>query len=159
MDNYVIVYLHSGAPQHSMPPVSLLHKFYRIVDRRCVLCSQPCGILPNSALCRLRKQLQHLYIVHPTFWVRSMLRLARPFVRLALFQPHNTYVYIIMYFFPNSSKFYRKVHVVPSLQQLSKHVPLERHLIPASVLQYDSTNQLRSSSPAPALRYTPTPAS
>lgn len=40
-----------------------------------------------SALCRLRKQLQHLYIVHPTFWVRSMLRLARPFVRLALPQP------------------------------------------------------------------------
>lgn len=67
MDDYVIVYLHSGAPQHSMPSVSFFHKFYRTVDHR------------------LRKQLKHLYIVHPTFWVRSILQLARPFVRFVLF--------------------------------------------------------------------------
>ena len=36
---------------------------------------------------RLRKQLQHLYIVHPTFWVKTMLRLARPFIRLDTIYP------------------------------------------------------------------------
>lgn len=155
MDDYVIVYLHSGAPHHSMPAVSLLHKFYRIVDRRCVVGSHCCGIIfiYNSAFCRLRKQLKNLYIVHPTFWVRSMLRLARPFVRLALLHP-NTILYLLFF---NSSKFYRKVHVVRSLQQLSKHVPLETHLIPAPVLQHDSINQPRPSNPA--VRYTPTSAS
>jgi len=34
VDNYIIVYLHSGAPRHSMPSVSILHKFYEMVDRR-----------------------------------------------------------------------------------------------------------------------------
>ena len=34
VDKYVIVYLHSGAPRHSMPSVAILHKFYKMVDRR-----------------------------------------------------------------------------------------------------------------------------
>ena len=34
VDNYIIVYLHSGAPRHSMPSLSILHKFYEMVDHR-----------------------------------------------------------------------------------------------------------------------------
>ena len=37
---------------------------------------------PSSPLPRLRKQLMELYIVHPSFWVKTALRLARPFIRL-----------------------------------------------------------------------------
>jgi hypothetical protein len=41
VDEYVIVYLHSGAPQHSMPSLSTFHKFYHMVDHRYVWSSQP----------------------------------------------------------------------------------------------------------------------
>ena len=34
VDDYIIVYLHSGAPRHSMPSLSMFHKFYSMVDRR-----------------------------------------------------------------------------------------------------------------------------
>jgi inorganic pyrophosphatase/exopolyphosphatase len=37
VDDYLIVYLHSGAPRHSMPSISILRKFYQTVDHRCVL--------------------------------------------------------------------------------------------------------------------------
>ena len=36
VDEYVIVYLHSGAPQHSMPSLSTFHAFYHMVDHRWV---------------------------------------------------------------------------------------------------------------------------
>lgn len=64
---------------------------------------------------RLRKQLQHLYLVHPTFWVRTMLQLLRPFI---------------------SRKFYRKVHSIRSLQELSTHISIDDDFIPAPVLRY-----------------------
>ena len=34
VDDYTIVYLHSGAPQHSMPSIAVFHKFYKVIDRR-----------------------------------------------------------------------------------------------------------------------------
>lgn len=34
MDEYIIVYLHSGAPHNSMPSIRVFHKFYKMVDRR-----------------------------------------------------------------------------------------------------------------------------
>ena len=37
VDEYVIIYLHSGAPQHSMPSLSTFHKFYHMVDHRWVV--------------------------------------------------------------------------------------------------------------------------
>jgi len=36
VENYIIVYLHSGAPKRSMPSVPVLHKLYRMIDRRFV---------------------------------------------------------------------------------------------------------------------------
>ena len=39
VDDYIIVYLHSGAPRHSMPSIPLFHKFYRMVDRRYYTCA------------------------------------------------------------------------------------------------------------------------
>ncbi len=34
VDDYVLVYLHSGAPRNSMPGIQWFHKFYRMIDRR-----------------------------------------------------------------------------------------------------------------------------
>ena len=34
VDDYVIVYLHSGAPRNSMPGIQWFHRFYRMIDRR-----------------------------------------------------------------------------------------------------------------------------
>lgn len=33
---------------------------------------------------RLRKSLKHMYLVHPTFWIKSLVWMARPFVRYLL---------------------------------------------------------------------------
>ena len=114
VDQYMIVYLHSGAPPNSRPSLQLLRRFYELVDRRstiaqCTLtpvyCT--CTVYPNPVYCtctvhpnpcvlytclavhcvcvlfhyRFRKQLTALYIVHPTFLVKSILTLARPFIR------------------------------------------------------------------------------
>eukprot|EP00731_Ephydatia_muelleri_P017798 Em0010g896a len=88
VDGYIVVYLHYSTPQNSLPGMSVFHKFYKMVDRR------------------LRKQLQLLYIVHPTVWVKAMLRLMRP-----IFQ------------------FYRKINFIGNLQELSEHVPLNQFII------------------------------
>ena len=36
VDEYMIVYLHSGAPPHSRPSIQLLRRSYELVDRRWV---------------------------------------------------------------------------------------------------------------------------
>ncbi|XP_011404648.2 PREDICTED: protein prune homolog [Amphimedon queenslandica] len=98
VDDYVIVYLHSGAPRNSMPGIQWFHRFYRMIDRR------------------LRKNLKNLFIVHPSFWVKTMLRLLRPFI---------------------SRKFYRKVSHINSLKELNEQVKLDAMLIPEAVRSVD----------------------
>ena len=34
VDDYTIVYLHSGAPRNSFPSIPVLHRFYKNIDRR-----------------------------------------------------------------------------------------------------------------------------
>lgn len=46
----------------------------------CTLCEIVCVKFFSFSF-RLRKQLVNLYIVHPTFWVKTMVRLARPIIR------------------------------------------------------------------------------
>jgi hypothetical protein len=38
VDDYVIVYLHSGAPRNSIPGIQWFHRFYKMVDRRYINC-------------------------------------------------------------------------------------------------------------------------
>ncbi|XP_026326296.1 protein prune homolog 2, partial [Hyposmocoma kahamanoa] len=59
-EEYVLIVLHGRC---SLPPPRYLHRCYLLVDRR------------------LRKSLKHLYLVHPTFWIRSVVFLFKPFVR------------------------------------------------------------------------------
>ncbi len=34
VDDYTIVYLHSGAPRNSIPSLPMLHRFYKSIDRK-----------------------------------------------------------------------------------------------------------------------------
>ncbi|CAH0716784.1 unnamed protein product, partial [Brenthis ino] len=101
-DEYVLVYLHGSAGRRRMPSFTWLHECYKLLDRR------------------LRKSLKHLYLVHPTFWLKSFVLVAKAFV---------------------SSKFLRKLTYVKSLKELLEKVPVEPNAIPEIVKQYDEHRQ------------------
>ncbi|CAH2084319.1 unnamed protein product [Euphydryas editha] len=101
-DEYVLVYLHGSAGRRRLPSFAWLHECYKLLDRR------------------LRKSLKHLYLVHPTFWLKSFVIVTKPFV---------------------SSKFFRKLTYVKSLKELLEKVPVEPNAIPEIVKQYDASRQ------------------
>ncbi|XP_075988102.1 uncharacterized protein LOC142984422 [Anticarsia gemmatalis] len=101
-DEYILVYLHGSAGRRKLPTFHWLHECYKLIDRR------------------LRKSLKHLYLVHPTFWLKSFVILTKPFV---------------------SSKFFRKLSYVRSLAELMQKVPVEPNAIPELVKQYDATRR------------------
>ncbi|XP_064545920.1 protein prune homolog 2 [Drosophila montana] len=98
-DDYVLIYLHGGSNRRNVPPFPWLKRCYQLLDRR------------------LRKSLKHMYLVHPTFWIKSLVWMARPFV---------------------STKFWRKLVYVKSLDELGLHVIVEKAAIPEKVKQYDA---------------------
>ncbi|KAM3956235.1 uncharacterized protein ACR2FA_009829 [Aphomia sociella] len=98
-DEYVLVYLHGSAGGRRLPTFHWLHECYKLIDRR------------------LRKSLKHLYLVHPTFWLKSLVLLTKPFV---------------------SSKFFRKLSYVRNLDELMRLVPVEPNAIPDQVKLYDA---------------------
>ncbi|KAL7051681.1 hypothetical protein ACKWTF_004570 [Chironomus riparius] len=98
-DDYVLVYLHGASNRKNSPPFPWLKKCYQLLDRR------------------LRKSLKSCYIVHPTFWLKSLIWMTRPFI---------------------SAKFWRKMVYVPSLEELYTLVPLERNSIPDKVLAFNA---------------------
>ncbi|CAF4741238.1 unnamed protein product [Pieris macdunnoughi] len=97
-DEYILVYLHGSAGKRRMPTFAWLHECYKLIDRR------------------LRKNLKHLYLVHPTFWLKSFVVITKPFV---------------------SSKFFRKLNYVKTLDELFRKVPVEPNAIPESVKHFD----------------------
>lgn len=96
-DDYVLVYLHGAATK--LPSFSWLKRCYQMVGGK------------------LRKNLSHLYIVHPTLWIKTMLYMSKPFI---------------------SSKFYRKISFIESIRELLARVPLEAAAIPDKVKAFDS---------------------
>ncbi|XP_059058953.1 protein prune homolog 2 [Achroia grisella] len=98
-DEYVLIYLHGSAGSRKMPTFHWLHECYKLIDRR------------------LRKSLKHLYLVHPTFWLKSFVILTKPFV---------------------SSKFFRKLSYVRTLDELMRLVPVEPNAIPDQVKLFDA---------------------
>uniref|UniRef100_A0A182PHF7 CRAL-TRIO domain-containing protein n=1 Tax=Anopheles epiroticus TaxID=199890 RepID=A0A182PHF7_9DIPT len=98
-EDYVLVYLHGGSSRGNVPPFPWLKKCYQLLDRR------------------LRKSLRNLYMVHPTFWLKSVVWMARPFI---------------------SSKFWRKLVYVTSLEELYKLVPVEKAAVPDKVKSYNA---------------------
>ncbi|KAM7384926.1 hypothetical protein PAMA_012016 [Pampus argenteus] len=97
-ENYVIVYLCVGGQKDKLPGISWLKECYTTIDRR------------------LRKNLKGFYVVHPTWYIKALITIIKPFI---------------------SSKFSRKLQFVDSLQGLSHFIPTEHVQIPDCVRQYD----------------------
>lgn len=100
-EDYVLVYLQGGTSKDCVPGFSWLKRCYKMIDRK------------------LRKNLKFLYLVHPTFWLKTLVMMIKPFV---------------------SSKFGNKIHFINSLDELYDCVPVERASIPDRVKQFDCTN-------------------
>ncbi|XP_039628884.1 BCL2/adenovirus E1B 19 kDa protein-interacting protein 2 isoform X1 [Polypterus senegalus] len=97
-ENYMIVYLNGATTRRKMPSVGWLRKCYQQIDRR------------------LRKNLKSLIIVHPSWFIRTLLAITRPFI---------------------SSKFSQKIKFVFSLTELAELVPMEYVSIPDCIKQYE----------------------
>ncbi|XP_045138909.1 protein prune homolog 2-like isoform X3 [Portunus trituberculatus] len=101
-EDYILIYLHGATTRGNMPSFAWLKRCYQMIDRR------------------LRKNLQGLYLVHPTFWVKTVVVMTRPFV---------------------SAKFTRKLRFVNSLKELSSLIPMDQVCIPDRVKQYDEIRE------------------
>uniref|UniRef100_A0AAQ4P9K1 BCL2 interacting protein 2 n=1 Tax=Gasterosteus aculeatus aculeatus TaxID=481459 RepID=A0AAQ4P9K1_GASAC len=99
-ENYMIVYLNGATSRKKMPTVGWLRKCYQQIDRR------------------LRKNLKSLIIVHPSWFIRTLLALTKPFI---------------------SSKFSQKIQYVFSLTDLGELVPMEYVSIPDCIKQIDQS--------------------
>lgn len=102
-DDYILIYFHNPSGTgttsgNNMPTFGWLKKYYHMIDRK------------------LRKNLKSLYLVHPTFWLKTLVIMTKPLL---------------------SSKFSRKLRFVSSLKELNDLVPMEPALIPGPVKQQD----------------------
>uniref|UniRef100_A0A8C4DZH9 ATCAY kinesin light chain interacting caytaxin b n=1 Tax=Dicentrarchus labrax TaxID=13489 RepID=A0A8C4DZH9_DICLA len=97
-EDYMIVYMNGATPRRKMPGISWLKRCYQMIDRK------------------LRKNLKCLIIAHPTWFIRTVLAISRPFI---------------------SVKFMDKIRYVHTLEELSQIIPMEHVQIPECVLQYD----------------------
>uniref|UniRef100_A0A1A7X922 BCL2/adenovirus E1B interacting protein 2 n=1 Tax=Iconisemion striatum TaxID=60296 RepID=A0A1A7X922_9TELE len=104
-ENYMIVYLNGATSRKKMPTVGWLRKCYQQIDRR------------------LRKNLKSLIIVHPSWFIRTLLALTKPFI---------------------SSKFSQKIQFVYSLTDLAELVPMEYVSIPDCIKQFDAEKNRKS---------------
>ncbi|XP_042069650.1 BCL2/adenovirus E1B 19 kDa protein-interacting protein 2 isoform X3 [Haplochromis burtoni] len=99
-ENYVIVYLCAGGQKDKLPGISWLRECYTTIDRR------------------LRKNLKGFYVVHPTWYIKALITIIKPFI---------------------STKFSRKLQFISSLKELSNVIPTEHVQIPDCVKQYDDS--------------------
>ncbi|KAK7898291.1 hypothetical protein WMY93_019144 [Mugilogobius chulae] len=99
-EDYVVVYLCAGAQKNQVPALSWLRECYTTIDRR------------------LRKNLKGFLVVHPTWFIKALITIVKPFI---------------------SSKFSRKLRFVDSLLELSMLIPTERAQIPHGVTEFDQT--------------------
>uniref|UniRef100_A0A6I8NFP4 Protein prune homolog 2 n=1 Tax=Ornithorhynchus anatinus TaxID=9258 RepID=A0A6I8NFP4_ORNAN len=95
-EDYMIVYLNGATPRRKMPGLGWMKKCYQMIDRR------------------LRKNLKSFIIVHPSWFIRTILAVTRPFI---------------------SSKFSSKIQYVSSLSELSELIPMEYVPIPESIIK------------------------
>ncbi|KAH0619811.1 hypothetical protein JD844_014099 [Phrynosoma platyrhinos] len=97
-ENYMIVYLNGATTRRKMPSLGWLRKCYQQIDRR------------------LRKNLKSLIIVHPSWFIRTLLAITKPFI---------------------SSKFSQKIKYVFTLAELAEIIPMEYVGIPECIKQYE----------------------
>ncbi|XP_071588160.1 protein prune homolog 2 isoform X1 [Heliangelus exortis] len=104
-EDYMIVYLNGATPRRRMPGLGWMKKCYQMIDRR------------------LRKNLKSFIIVHPSWFIRTILAVTRPFI---------------------SSKFSSKIQYVNTLAELREMIPMEYVQIPDSIVKLDE--ELREAS-------------
>lgn len=97
-EDYMIVYLNGATPRRRMPGFTWMKRCYHMIDRR------------------LKKNLKMFIIVHPSWFIRTLLGLTRPFI---------------------SSKFSSKIKYVHSLQELGEIIPMDYVHIPPSIMKVD----------------------
>ncbi|TMS09643.1 Caytaxin [Larimichthys crocea] len=90
-EDYMIIYMNGATPRRKMPGIGWLKRCYQMIDRK------------------LRKNLKCLIIAHPTWFIRTVLAISRPFI---------------------SVKFMDKIRYVHTLQELSQIIPMEHVQIP-----------------------------
>ncbi|XP_042297087.1 bcl-2/adenovirus E1B 19 kDa-interacting protein 2-like protein isoform X2 [Sceloporus undulatus] len=95
-ENYTLVCFSGATPRSQMPSFAWVRQCYQTIDRR------------------LRKNLKSLVIVHPTWYIKALMAVFRPFI---------------------SSKFSRKVRFAESLAELAHVVPLDQVHVPDPVLR------------------------
>ncbi|XP_025024530.1 BCL2/adenovirus E1B 19 kDa protein-interacting protein 2 isoform X4 [Python bivittatus] len=97
-ESYMIVYLNGATTRRKMPSLGWLRKCYQQIDRR------------------LRKNLKSLIIVHPSWFIRTLLAITKPFI---------------------SSKFSQKIRYVFTLAELAELIPMDSVTIPECIKQYE----------------------
>ncbi|XP_038660853.1 protein prune homolog 2-like isoform X7 [Scyliorhinus canicula] len=97
-EDYMIIYLNGATPRRKMPGFSWMKRCYQMIDRR------------------LRKNLKSFIIVHPSWFIRAILAVTRPFI---------------------SSKFSNKVSYVNSLAELEELIPMQHVQIPETIRKYE----------------------
>lgn len=97
-EDYMIIYLNGATPRRRMPGLGWLKKCYQMIDRR------------------LRKNLKSLIIAHPSWFIRTILAISRPFI---------------------SVKFMNKIRYAHSLEELGQIIPMEHVQIPECILQFE----------------------
>ena len=105
-ENYVIIYFDGGCSPRNLPGFQWLRKCYQLINER------------------LHKSLQHLCVVHASWYIRLLVAFFRPFI---------------------SSKFYKKLILVPTLYKLADLVSLDSISIPDTVLEHDLQIQVKKS--------------
>ncbi|XP_032873465.1 protein prune homolog 2 isoform X2 [Amblyraja radiata] len=97
-EDYMIIYLNGATPRRKMPGFNWMKKCYQMIDRR------------------LRKNLKSFIIVHPSWFIRTILAVTRPFI---------------------SSKFSSKIRYVSSLAELEELIPMQHVQIPDTIRELD----------------------
>uniref|UniRef100_A0A670YHW3 Protein prune homolog 2 n=1 Tax=Pseudonaja textilis TaxID=8673 RepID=A0A670YHW3_PSETE len=95
-EDYMIVYLNGATPRRRMPGLGWMKRCYQMIDRR------------------LRKNLKSFIIVHPSWFIRTILAVTRPFI---------------------SSKFSNKIQYVNTLADLNELIPMEYVNVPESIVK------------------------
>jgi len=104
--DYIIICLNGGCLKRNVPGIQFMKKCYNMIDRR------------------LRKSLKKLFIVHPTFYLRTIITIFKPFV---------------------SSKLSRKIKLCRKLENLEKYMvevnegAVFKLKIPEVVKEYDDS--------------------
>lgn len=123
-ENYMIVYLNGATSRKKMPTVGWLRKCYQQIDRRWVEvpvftsgAESSRDIFQLIVCChRLRKNLKSLIIVHPSWFIRTLLALTKPFIRWVF-----EVISVVKTWYPERSDFWRFLFLftAPSLVKKS----------------------------------------